>query len=307
VASHSAAPDDEGDSYFVSGPSNDHVVEVWSASRIPFDPKGKMRDLREQIRSAIRRFRPSTPSLCYGLYVSPDRSFCDAENVLFYNVDGVGVFSGLFRLGVCFERAFADTPAPKEPLGFEPRHYHRYQLVSDAVWRYWRATATIGSSTALLPRGELSVHRVWWQLQQGRVQPVDDIEGAPHQFGLRMTTRNIALQSTATLKRLVDGVVAAFQAHDESQLHVCSSRLAALIGQDERAVSRALVDARNACLGVRRLLWPRSTGVQWNPADDQCVAATITVLPHNGAEEPQISAEVVAVSETASDASLARA
>jgi hypothetical protein len=41
--------------------------------------------------------------------------------------------------------------------------------------------------------------------------------------------------------------------------------------------SRYRYDLRSAVLGRRRLLWPRAQGVQWNPADDLCLALELRI------------------------------
>ena len=150
-------------------------------------------------------------------------------------------------------------------------------------------------------RNELSVHRIWWSLRRGREQLVDPTGDVPLRFGLRLAVRNMSLSSTETLKRLVDGAIAAFHAHDGTELQVCTSRLAKSLDQDESLVSSGLMESGQACLGVRRLLWPRKDGVQWNPADDQCVAAEVTTLPPDGASDVQVSAEIVTLLEAPLD------
>jgi hypothetical protein len=81
-------------------------------------------------------------------------------------------------------------------------------------------------------------------------------------------------------KPLLDGVVAAFHAHDDTatleeiggrvaaQLDVALDEVRALLGEDQMAI-----------LGTRRLVWPWRDGVQWNPADHLCLAFRIRRVP----------------------------
>jgi len=104
------------------------------------------------------------------------------------------------------------------------------------------------------------------------------------------------------IKPLVDGVIAALHTHDGTALADVSDRLRAqlpgsdasdiaqlpgsdasdiaqLPGSDASDIAQRLVDDDAAVLGPRRLVWPRASGVQWNPADDLCVALELRVEP----------------------------
>jgi hypothetical protein len=37
------------------------------------------------------------------------------------------------------------------------------------------------------------------------------------------------------------------------------------------------MDDHYAVIGPRQLLWPRAQGVQWNPADDRCLALELRI------------------------------
>jgi hypothetical protein len=43
------------------------------------------------------------------------------------------------------------------------------------------------------------------------------------------------------------------------------------------SLAALVVEERSAVLGRRRLVWPRASGVQWNPADDLCVALDLRI------------------------------
>ena len=79
------------------------------------------------------------------------------------------------------------------------------------------------------------------------------------------------------VKALIDGTVAAFQAHgDQASAAVIAARLAVVTGQPAGLIAQALLDDGRAVLGVTdRLVHLRGTGVQWNPADHLCMAGQV--------------------------------
>jgi hypothetical protein len=90
------------------------------------------------------------------------------------------------------------------------------------------------------------------------------------------TPADLRVNLAEITKPLVDGVIAAFHIHDDpASLDLVASRVAAGLGASVDEVRGLLHENRTAILGARRLLWPRGDGVQWNPADDRCLAFRI--------------------------------
>jgi hypothetical protein len=79
------------------------------------------------------------------------------------------------------------------------------------------------------------------------------------------------------VKGIFDGVVSAFQAHtDTAVLPDVAERLATVLLADRVEIGEHLLDQSRAVLGVvPRLVKPYGKGVQWNPADHQCVAGEL--------------------------------
>ena len=79
------------------------------------------------------------------------------------------------------------------------------------------------------------------------------------------------------VKSLIDGTVAAFQAHgDRVALTEIAARLASATGEQASLIARALLDDKRAVLGrTGRLVHLRGTGVQWNPADNLCLPGQV--------------------------------
>src|SRR5947207_836964 len=63
--------------------SSDKAVQVWSAVRPPFEPKGWLMDLRSEIRNALVRLSRPTDRL-YSHYASSQAGLCDVQHILFY-------------------------------------------------------------------------------------------------------------------------------------------------------------------------------------------------------------------------------
>jgi hypothetical protein len=79
------------------------------------------------------------------------------------------------------------------------------------------------------------------------------------------------------IKALMDGAIAAFQAHgDQMTVAEIAALLAVDTGQSTGWIERVLLDDTHAVLGVAdRLVYLRGTRVQWNPADHLCMAGQV--------------------------------
>src|SRR4051794_35510628 len=95
--------------YLISGPSaGSPEGQLWSSSRLPFEPKRWLLQLLADLVAALCRL-PAVPML-HAYYASPVVDRCDIENLLFYNV-GVKVFARISGRGIRFERSYK-LPAP---------------------------------------------------------------------------------------------------------------------------------------------------------------------------------------------------
>lgn len=96
---------------------------------------------------------------------------------------------------------------------------------------------------------------------------------------LKVHDRQPSLRTNlATLiKPTLDGIISAFHSHT-GQTDQVGQRLAEAGVGEYDLVRRWLADPNWAALGSRTLVRPFGThGVQWNPADDYCVAAIVTI------------------------------
>ncbi|MBE0513136.1 hypothetical protein IBX38_08815 [Candidatus Bathyarchaeota archaeon] len=261
-------------------------VEVWSAERLPFEPEGWLKRLRRDICSAIRGIYCGPSQLLHAVYVSPIRERCDVENILFYNV-GIGCFPRSDNAGLRFERVFSQPPAIPRPMNRPALHYHHYESVAkETGFKHWIPTKTLVRWRARIRTRFMTVlpnpaAHIWYWMKSGSTELITKPHHVPTQFGLSMTIyapSGSVSNLVALLKPLLDGAVAAFHQHDGTMQAEVASRLARVLGVRTQDVVAHLSDNTNAVLGRRRLLWPWRNSIQWNPADDCCVAGELLFI-----------------------------
>ncbi|HNO77966.1 MAG TPA: hypothetical protein PKN33_07880 [Phycisphaerae bacterium] len=285
----------------VTGPADERpFVEVWSNQRLQYEGGGRMAAIRTSIQHAVKSMSPVSCRACHAVFLSPDSSMCDAENVLFYNV-GTSSFSHLAKGGVGFERGFGSIPRMMDGGDFDPMYYHRYALVpADADWQLWAPSNPIASfKTDLMANRQslLRPERVWTAVQSGKITVHTP---APHTdcFGLRAHLRgprSMTRRSADLIKPVFDGIVAAFHSHNGVDVGPCSERVAGLLACDASFVATRLMATERAALGVRRLLWMWGESVQWNPADDLCVAGTLRIIEDDSLDGIRLEGDLSAV------------
>jgi len=257
------------------------TVQLWSHDRLPFEPKGELRIMRNQLRTALESLQYRDACVLYGCYTSDVRDYaCDTENILFFNVKDSG-FPELSARGVMFERSFAPAPESPNPM-LAARHHHHYEMRPIGEdFRHWKCR-TIASwrdvpIEPLLPGTKPAP--LWWAMK--RTTDVDPAQSQPRAlFGLRIklaVPRDARFNMAPVVKPLLDGVIAGMHVHDGHDLGELSARLAQQLNEEPAVISALLMSMQNAQLGRRRLLHAWRQGVQWNPADDRCVAAYIFV------------------------------
>ena len=247
-------------------------VQVWSRTRLPFEPKGWLKDLREQIRQDLKHLKLGREGVLYASYVSSEKKFCDVENVLFYNV-GPWNFDNLTKNGLIFERGFAEPPKLDK---FSFSHFQQYSIEKNS-FSYWKPENELAafSSVPVNFSNNTKVDDVWYSLKRGNIKSLNSVK-IPQYFGLNIEVNsNKKMKISSILKVLLDGIISAFQCHlnnDTSPLFdVTSKRL----GIDSEKVKELLLDKKNAILGSGKLIHKRSDSIQWNPKDDGLVAVEI--------------------------------
>ena len=267
------------------------LVELWSETRLPFEPSAPLKPMRNELRNSVRMLRAYDGEHLQAVYASAAKGFCDTENVLVYNV-GVGSFSGAAGSGVRFERTYV-VPSPPNALGWTPLHYHRYEIVSAAAevsaWRSVRLIATWRDVQVGHISGSSNASTIWHALRPTEIFADDAKDVALQPFGVRLTIRvptGSIINTCAITKVLLDGAISACHAHDGTDLDQISTRLADRLKDRPADLAARLMSTDRTALGRRRLLYLRASGVQWNPADDFCMTSAISIDARGEAREP---------------------
>ncbi len=279
--------DDTGAIFTVRGSGDAGPIRIGSPFPLPFEPKGDAVLLRDHTRRQVASLRAGADEILRGCLYA-DRSALvgspDAENILFYNV-GAGSFAGALSAGLAWEFA----PDGRMPEGFEDRVVVEYAVESpDAVFRHW----SVGEAAVELRSVEIPALRadskpagVWRAIHDAPGSDVRTGEAIGGDFGLDLVLHVPASDGVSMLsvvKPLVDGLTAAFHAHDGSNLEEIARRLSGALGEPGSRVAARLQSSERAVLGRCTLLWARANGVQWNPGDDRCRVARIRPLRDGG-------------------------
>ena len=249
--------------------ADDCKVVVRSVKRLVFEPKGWMLDLRREMRQAIRGLRiPGSSEILDCCYTSPDRSPCDVENILCYNV-GLQAFAQGARQSIVLQREFAAVPMGPH------QHVYRYSITSKtSAAKAWRPSIVLakwsfeigGSSSASKPE------QIWFRCKSGKVESEMQVAVA-NDLGIEL---NLALdkpqRSIYLLKPLVDGILAALHQYigdDVAEVAIRIAKQLTTVSFEE--VVMKLLDPHHTVMGPRRVVHRFGRGVQWNPADDRLV------------------------------------
>jgi hypothetical protein len=256
------------------------VVQLWSSVPMPLGVKDWTRRMRDELQAALSRLTPSPTGRLHAVYAGPvSLPPLDAENPLFYNVGGKHL-STLMSRGVTFERWHDAPPAPEgtgEAMALT--HYQRYTPVKAAGFVGWRQSELLASFADVPVRTFAKPAPIWVALRQHSDPPqqLGDLRPFVARVTITDTQRVYPLRSVAgSIKTLVDGVVSAYHAHNADG-RAEAERLAAKGFGSPEWLQAMLRDPAWALLGARRLLWLTANDVQWNPGDDQCVAAEINL------------------------------
>lgn len=269
-------PDEFGHTRHYEVHADHGIVQAWSTARLQFDPQGWQRELRDEIRHAVPGLDPRPGRCLHAVYSSPAADACDIENILLYNI-GPGTFAHLARHALLLERSWLRPRCPEALLG-PPRHHVAYSVSTDTQFRHWETGPVLATASAHLPHltSTTKPASVWLAAARGLRSPASLDAAVPPPFILDVQVAAPALASiTTVVKPLLDGLISAFHCHEGSDLPMMIPRIASSTGADQAEVA-SLLTAAKAALGRRRLVWPWRDGVQWNPADDRCVACRIT-------------------------------
>jgi len=258
--------------FFISGSNTS--VEVWSDQRIPFEPKGWLKDLRTAIQDKIKSLSPHNSNFLYSKFVSSTRDTVDLDNVLFYNI-GYSNFSHLPLNRIIMERSFVN-PIP-DPNNIQFPHYHLYSLEKNDL--QIKSKKEVGKFTSI-PISNLNSQKVdgiWYAIKKGNISTTNS-DLYRKKFGIKITisSPNLRLTTDVGMKRVIDGVIASFQAQNGYDDET-SKRLALNLGINKNQANDMISDDTNAILGKDNLLSAYRNGIKWNPADDLLVSVDLNL------------------------------
>ena len=248
-------------------------VKIWSVTRLPFEPKGWLVDMREQIRQDLRLLNLEKDHTFCAYYISSDNSFCDVENILFYNV-GVSYFNNLTKNGLIFERVFKQPP---EFQKFEFPHFQHYS-VGKNFFSYWKLEKELAKFSSAPIRHfslDTKVDQIWYALKKGNVQSLDSLKTSQN-FGLELKLNlNRETRLSSILKVLLDGIISAFQSHLNDNNQFLFDKISERLETNPEQVRELLLNEDNAVLGKNKLIHKRADSIQWNPKDDGLVKVQV--------------------------------
>ena len=261
------------------------AVNLWTDRYLPYERLSlEQLAAREELRRRLRSLVAARGEILHASYKGFKPTNMDVENVLLYNIhDSGSSFLPSVANGVRFELAVG--PRRRAPSKREYACSYQYRVIPPTIeaasWR--RAHRVVAfhdvslggfGSAKRLEQSWLAVHGGEAKTISGKVSPTTP-------FGVFLKLA-VPLGATGDLrpelvKSMVDGTIAAFQAHsDRSTVVEISTRLARTTGAEADRFAELLLDQRRAVLGVvNRLVHVRGSGVQWAPSDHMCVVGEV--------------------------------
>lgn len=241
-------------------------VELWSDVRLPFEPKGTMKQARNALRKGIRSLVVDDARWLAADYVSAQLAFVDVENVLFYNV-GTSVFSASIAHGLTAKRVYQEPRL--SPTGCEYPHYQRYKM--DPVVPLAESDALLTFESPPLTSA-MKPHDVWWAASRASVAGIVEVTG---RYWLDVQLPGSAsLNLAASMKPLLDGIISALH-HVHELDHVAIERLCSVARWSESEVIERLRRPAAPILGARSVVRSYREFIKWDPADDRCDGFTL--------------------------------
>ncbi|MCA2250817.1 hypothetical protein JF729_23845 [Mycobacterium intracellulare] len=282
VRRHAKAPLPEGRARTEGPTTQCRAVQAWAddylrygAARPPWQ-----HDLRNDLRTLLRKLKPSAGQILHATFVGDRPDDSDVENLLLYNIDA---FKTAGANGIRFEQG---TEVPPASDGADYPFYYRYELQpASAGFKRWHAVRELASfdwvELGAFPE-DRRVAQVWLALKRNHtdtVAPIPLRAGTP--FAVTVTIRSPHTvgepRPDLKMKNILDGVIASFQAHtDTAVLADVAARLATALPAPSTEIAHYLSDERRAVLGtVPQLVRPHRPAGTWNPGDHWCLAGEL--------------------------------
>ncbi len=275
-----------GDEWEIEGPGDDRrQVWLWDTRYIPFERLTPgQHAARDALRLRVGSLAATTGEILHASYAGFKPANIDVENLVLYNIDATagGCFRLAVRHGVRFEMAVGPRRDP--PSGRHLACSYHYRLINPGSnLSHWRPVRRLaGFSGADLGRfpSARRLEQVWLAIHHAEAHTAGQPAPATP-FAVFLTLSHPRAKTVGAnpelVKALMDGTVAAFQAHgNQGAVAEIAARLAVATGRPAGPIAQTLLNEERAVLGVTDMLvHPRGTGVQWNPADHLCMAGQV--------------------------------
>jgi len=276
-----------GQEWEIEGPGEDRQqVWLWDTRYIPYERLTPgQHAARDALRLRVRSLAGTTGQILHASYAGFKPANMDVENLVLYNIDATA--GGCFRLGVRHGVRFEMAVGPRRdpPSGRDLACSYQYRLISPGSnLSHWRPVRRLaGFSGADLGRfpSARRLEQVWLAIHHAEAQTAGQPAAPATPFAVLLTLSHPRAKTAGAdpelVKALMDGTVAAFQAHgNQGTVAEIAARLAVATGRPAGLIARTLLNDGRAVLGVTDMLVHlRRTGVQWNPADHLCMAGQV--------------------------------
>ncbi len=274
-----------GQEWEIDGPGDDRrQVWLWDTRYIPYERLTPgQHAARDALRLRVRSLAATTGEILHASYAGFKPANMDVENLVLYNIDatGGGCFRSAVRHGVRFEMAAGPRRDP--PSGRHLACSYQYRLISPGSnlshWRPVRRLADFtGADLGRFPSAR-RLEQVWLAIHHAEAQTAGQPTATT--FAVFLTLSHPRAKTVGAdpelVKALIDGTVAAFQAHgNQRAVAEIATRLAIATRRPAGLIAQTLLNDGRAVLGVTDMVVHlRGTGVQWNPADHLCMAGQV--------------------------------
>jgi len=276
-----------GQAWEIDGPGDDRrQVWLWDTRYIPYERLTPgQHAARDALRLRVGSLAAATGEIMHASYAGFKPANMDVENLVLCNIDATagGCFRLAVRHGVRFEVAVGPRRDP--PSGRHLACSYQYRLISPGSnLSHWRTVRRLvgftGADLGRFPSAR-RLEQVWLAIHHAEAQTAGQPAAPATPFAVFLTLSYPQAQTAGAdpelVKALMDGTVAAFQAHgNHGTVAEIATRLAVATGRPAVLIAQTLLNDRRAVLGITGMLVHlRGTGVQWNPADHLCMAGQV--------------------------------
>ena len=252
-----------------------HSVDLFSSKRLPFEPKGWVKAMRDGLKRDLKGLDCHRGELLDCHFISCDRGFFDFENVLTYNV-GSGAFKHLATQEVRLTKHHRAPRRSNDGVLYPYHHHYGKQRLETPLPQWCSSPAASWSFDLPRTLGPIKTHDYWWAMKNGDVSVAKEGSLAGSRFGLVLTLQTQRqVNIVGKMKSLLDGIVSALHFHEAEVNPDVLTYLSRELGRNESEIAAALLDRSMAMLGGTDLVRPYRQGVMWYPQDDLCEGIVI--------------------------------